>query len=46
MESKYTLICDKCGKWFYSKEAFPSPQLCPKCQKESDEENAKKKDVK
>jgi len=30
-EVEYTLTCEGCGEAFYSKEAFPSPQLCPKC---------------
>jgi hypothetical protein len=28
---EYTLNCDKCGEPFKSSEAFPDPQLCPKC---------------
>ena len=31
MEARYTLTCDECGEPFYSKEAFPDPQYCPKC---------------
>jgi len=31
LEQTYTLNCDACGDAFYSKEAFPKPQLCPKC---------------
>jgi len=31
-EGTYTLSCDRCGEAFYNEEAFPSPQLCPKCQ--------------
>lgn len=30
-EITYTLNCDKCGETYYSKEAFPFPQLCLKC---------------
>ena len=32
-EVTYTLTCDNCGKAFYSLEAFPSSQICPKCSK-------------
>lgn len=35
-DQTYSLICDKCGEIFLSQEAFPSPQLCPKCK--NDEE--------
>ena len=28
---EYSLNCDKCGEVFRSKDAFPAPQLCPKC---------------
>ncbi len=27
----YTLNCEQCGGTFQSEDAFPSPQLCPKC---------------
>lgn len=27
----YTLVCDKCHGAYISQEAFPKPQLCPKC---------------
>lgn len=28
---QYHLNCEKCGNTFWSKEAFPKPQLCEKC---------------
>ena len=27
----YTLTCQKCGKGYFSEEAFPSVQICPDC---------------
>jgi len=32
-EIEYTLTCNKCGSSFISSQAFPKPQLCPKCLK-------------
>lgn len=29
----YALTCDCCGRAFSSPDAFPTPQLCPKCSK-------------
>lgn len=37
---QYHLNCDECGDLFWTPEAFPKPQICPRCQalKARDEE--------
>jgi len=30
-ERNYRLDYDKCGKQFWSNQAFPEPQICPSC---------------
>jgi predicted Zn-ribbon and HTH transcriptional regulator len=39
-KESYGLNCYKCGNPYWSKEAFPKPQLCPVCKEQSEPINS------